>query len=136
MLEVLLDHGATLDARSEHEGWTALMWAVSVGSLAMVQYFITRGADVNATVKRGYWTGCTALMVAIYKNYPHIIHFLLDAGVDVTLRNAQGETALEAAVTRMLDVDIIERLTDLVIGPECGSADRDSAGPHTGTPGL
>ncbi len=47
-IQVLLDHGANINARETVRGQTALMWAVLENHPAVVRLLISRGADVNA----------------------------------------------------------------------------------------
>jgi ankyrin repeat protein len=53
--EVLLAHGAKVDAREGWRGQTALMWASAQGQPEMVKLLIHHGADVNARSTIRVW---------------------------------------------------------------------------------
>ena len=52
---MLLDRGATIDARESWHGQTALMWAAAQRHPAMVRELVSRGADVNARSNLEKW---------------------------------------------------------------------------------
>jgi ankyrin repeat protein len=86
--QVLLDKGAEVNAK-DADGWTALMWASSVG---VVDVLLRRGANVNARTTQGE----TALMIRAYSRYSvQIVRLLLDNGADVNAKDSvRGNTAL------------------------------------------
>ncbi len=53
VVQLLLKHGAAVDARDELFGQTALMFAARAGHLQVVDTLIARGADVNASTTVG-----------------------------------------------------------------------------------
>jgi len=71
-----------------------LICSAGTGDLNRVTYLLQKGADVNATDKRGN----TALIEAAFWKYPQVVKLLLDKGADVRLENKSGETALTEAV--------------------------------------
>ncbi len=132
LMELLLDHGADPDARERNFGQTALMWAA--GNPGAVSLLLRRGAnagiktrtwDVRYTIyapttftlgKTGIpWNtageyasprgGHSALFFAIRKREPESVRLLLDAGIDVNDRAADGTTPLLAALYNWVPLD-------------------------------
>ena len=59
--QLLLKHGAKVDAREQWGGQTALMWASARRHPEMMQLLISKGADVNArSIDRDYQRHVTA----------------------------------------------------------------------------
>ena len=48
-MKALLAHGASVDAKDDRRGQTALMWAAAEGHAAVVQALIEAGADFRRT---------------------------------------------------------------------------------------
>ncbi len=125
MMKALLDHGAQINAREKKFGQTALMWAA--GHPEATRLLIQRGADVHATSKvwditstiytpttatigktgipwnnDGTYTskqgGQNALLFAVQEHDVESAQILLNAGVDVNVRSADGTTPLLAAL--------------------------------------
>jgi uncharacterized protein len=123
--KMLLDRGAEVNAREKKFGQTALMWAA--GHPAVVRLLVERGADVRATSKvwditatiytpttstigktgipwnnDGAYTskqgGQNAILFAVQQHDLESVKLLLDAGVDVNVRAADGTTPLLAAL--------------------------------------
>lgn len=99
ILRLLLDHGAPPDQnRAEvmsgvvgrHDDATPLMWAASRKNLDAANLLVERGADANRQTMHGE----TPLM---YCQSPEIVHFLIAAGADPGVRDAEGKTALDGA---------------------------------------
>jgi hypothetical protein len=95
---MLLDSGCCdVNARSD-KGKTALMWAASNSQAQVVSLLIARGADVHARDEEQN----TALHYAA-KSDVHarqVVPVLCLAGVDATLPNARGRTAVATAMGR------------------------------------
>jgi ankyrin repeat protein len=51
-IQLLLDHGADVNAQSE-DGWTALHTAASYGEVQAVEVLLKRGADPHTRTKSG-----------------------------------------------------------------------------------
>ncbi|KAL8807264.1 MAG: hypothetical protein Q9182_000769 [Xanthomendoza sp. 2 TL-2023] len=84
MVILLHEHGAT----SHNE--SLLYHAVRFSCLDIVDFYLARGADINARDKEGD----TALMKNIKYGRNDIVSLLLQRGADVNARNKQGDTAL------------------------------------------
>lgn len=98
VVALLLEHGADYDERYNnvyHDNTTVLMEAVLERSYGSVQHLIAAGADVNAVDG----TGSTALFYADASSSAMrlIIRRLFKAGIDGTIRDKEGKTALDRA---------------------------------------
>jgi len=105
--KALLDAGAKVDVANGPEKLTPLMVvatqlqpqqrlkqiATGPTPLALGEYILKRGANVNAVTKEGI----TALMIAAGQNNAPMIGLLLRAGADANLQSSQGKTALDIA---------------------------------------
>jgi ankyrin repeat protein len=111
--QLLLDHGATVDAKEKWGGQTALMWASARRHPEMMQLLISRGADVNATsINRDYQRHVTAegrpknldsgglspLLYAARENCTACVAVLLRNRVDIDLPDPDGVSPLLLAI--------------------------------------
>jgi ankyrin repeat protein len=98
VVALLLEHGADYDERYNnvfHYNTTVLMEAVLDRSYGSVQHLIAAGANVNAVDD----TGSTALFYVDVASAAmrRIIRRLFEAGIDGTIRDKEGKTALDRA---------------------------------------
>ena len=111
--QVLLDHGATVDAREKWGGQTALMWASARRHPEMMQLLISKGADINArSIDRNYQRhvtaegrpknldsgGFTPLLYAARENCVGCVDVLLKNGADIDLPDPDGVSPLLLAI--------------------------------------
>ena len=125
LMKLLLDRGAEVNAREKKFNQTALMWAA--GHPAATRLLLDHGADIHAVSKTwkitatiytpttstigktgipwnndGTWSGDqggqNALLFAVHQHDLESARMLLDAGVDVNIRAADGTTPLLAAL--------------------------------------
>jgi ankyrin repeat protein len=89
-VELLLAHGADVDARSEN-GRTALHMATISDHRDIVELLLARGADVNA--QDNY--GMTALHEAVRWGATDSLGLLLVRGADPGLRNNEGDAPVD-----------------------------------------
>ena len=90
------------------EGSTPLMRAAKAGDVVMMQLLIDAGADMNRTNAAGE----TAMHIAA--NVPKTVRFLADEGASADIKNAKGQTPLEALLkTRDPNADAVAILRDL-----------------------
>src|SRR5205085_12027382 len=127
--EVLLAHGARIDAREQWRGQTALMWAAAQSQPEMVRFLVAHGADVNArsTVnitanamfttaapvdwpsnvsaepRAGYRApgGLTPLLYAAREGCVDCVKALVEGKANVDLQDPEGVTPLIMAITNM-----------------------------------
>ncbi|MBG6092163.1 ankyrin repeat domain-containing protein [Actinomadura viridis] len=96
LVRPFLDAGLPVDAESDL-GTTPLMCAVSTGSLPLVEFLVSRGADVNRVQRGGVEPG-TVLTWALELAEPlAIVSALLRAGADPDLPRPDGWTPLMLA---------------------------------------
>jgi uncharacterized protein len=111
--QLLLDHHATVDAREQWGGQTALMWASARRHPEMMQLLIARGADVNArSIDRDYQRhvtaegrpksldsgGLTPLLYAARENCIACVGVLLENKADIDLPDPDGVSPLLLAI--------------------------------------
>ncbi|WP_168205176.1 ankyrin repeat domain-containing protein [Bythopirellula goksoeyrii] len=106
IVKLLLDDGAELDHR-DALGRTALMFAATADNGETVELLIDAGADVNA-VDTG--EGFTSLMHAAAEGQLKVVQILLKHQADPTIRDVDGDTALDFA-TQNGHTDVVNLLT-------------------------
>lgn len=92
IIELLLQHGASPNARCEGGG-TPLLMAAAFGNTAAVQRLVAGGADVDDCDDQGV----TATHFAINREHAEVVRLLLDLGAQPDLKDAAGRTALDVA---------------------------------------
>jgi ankyrin repeat protein len=125
-MKLLIEHGARLDLPNVN-GVTPLMAAAGYGSvecdirgygpgiphyvtadvqeksIAALQVLIDAGANVNAVTTggtRGKGPGQTALFGAAFWGWNDVVRFLVDNGAKIDVVDAEGRTAVDAALGR------------------------------------
>jgi hypothetical protein len=96
----MLAQGADPNAPEGVNDWTPLLHAIHKNQLGSVQALLDGRADPNRAVN-----GETPLMMAAGYGYTPIVKLLLARGADPRVRNADGETAVDYAVTGVTDID-------------------------------
>lgn len=111
--ELLIKHGAKVDAKEKWGGQTALMWASARRHPEMMQFLISKGADVNAqSIDRDYQRhvtaegrpknldsgGFTPLLYAARENCMACVKVLLDNKADINLPDPDGVSPLLLAI--------------------------------------
>ncbi len=91
--EILLNRGAALDLRSDDRGYSPLMDAALVGSVELMELFLSRGAHPDISSKDGQ----TALIVCVGRNDPQMVALLLNHGADPDLGDKLGLSARKYA---------------------------------------
>lgn len=86
--------GADVNAKDEHSGFTALMYASEFGDLYSIAVLIRHGANVD----EHDFSGSTALMWAARNGYLEAVELLRHHGADLDACNDYCETALLWAV--------------------------------------
>jgi len=91
LAKLLLNHCPELiGEKTQPEGETALFAAASRGSLSHVEYFYSRGSDIEAQNSKGN----TPLWISSFKRYPCIMEFLLVKGANIHHCNLKGNPVL------------------------------------------
>lgn len=91
--ELLLAHGANVQAVAIADGFTALLEACASGRRDIADALIQRGADVSLASH----TGTTPLLVASLHGHAEVVLLLLQHGADAMYARPDGLTALRAA---------------------------------------
>ena len=108
LIHLLLDAGAVHGQLPEEGVFrTALMEAVAVGNMELVEFFFDRSGGDDAIVNAQDEEGRTALMCAIHKGDLTLVHWLMDRIADerINLWNNNGETAFALAMLSEYFVD-------------------------------
>ena len=90
---LMIDAGANVNTQTQ-QGATALIVSAHEGQSNVVQRLLAR-KDIRPDFQEK--DGWSAMMFAAHKNHARVVKMLLDHGVDLNLRNARGQSALEIA---------------------------------------
>src|SRR5215471_14164779 len=82
MIELLLSHGAAVDAQ-DHDGWTSLMWGAWSGMPKVVDELLDRKAAYSLADQQGN----TAMHVAAERGRAEIVRSLLAKGASKSVTN-------------------------------------------------
>uniref|UniRef100_A0A914C6S9 SOCS box domain-containing protein n=2 Tax=Acrobeloides nanus TaxID=290746 RepID=A0A914C6S9_9BILA len=95
-IEVLLNHGADINAfaMAKQDLRTPLHYAVLSGCVPLIAYLLENGADIN--MPKGYEKP-SVLDIAVLKDDPLLVQFLLDAGADPNAMHGCFGSALHIA---------------------------------------
>lgn len=109
MVELFLNHGAQI------EGSGALILAAATGNEENVRCLLSRGANVNESVRLGDLKRSTPAESALHNAVEYgnigIVELLLAAGADLTLKDGRGRTAAEIGREKGLNPDILAKLS-------------------------
>ncbi len=97
LVELLISHGADVNAKKPGDGTTALFIAAGNNDEESVRLLLSKGADVNATCREANCSGYTALMLVAGQGHSHIAELLVSGGADLNMKNERGQTALDKA---------------------------------------
>jgi ankyrin repeat protein len=134
-VELLLNHGADIEAGDREYRIRPLMAAADKGREDCVRLLVKRGADLEARDRMGE----TALMREASRGHTHMVAVLLDLGADIHAGADVGATPLHKAVCMRkpetvalllargarAEVDLPDRFgqTPLMWAADCGLAD-------------
>eukprot|EP01117_Protostelium_nocturnum_P010683 TRINITY_DN3846_c0_g1_i1.p1 TRINITY_DN3846_c0_g1~~TRINITY_DN3846_c0_g1_i1.p1 ORF type:complete len:119 (-),score=51.98 TRINITY_DN3846_c0_g1_i1:232-588(-) len=74
---------------------TPLHWAADFNQVSVIEYLLSKGADVNAKDKYGI----TPLLAAVYEDKANAVKVLLANKADASVKGPDGQTAKERADT-------------------------------------
>jgi ankyrin repeat protein len=108
---------------------TNLQLAVEIGTPEMINFLITKGANVNGTNT----FGITALHDAVRLKKPNIVELLIGRGANVNARSRIGITVMDVINygTSRPELEIAKQILRLLIA---GGADLNSRGIRSSTP--
>ena len=95
IVEMLLDRGAEVNARTTKSGQTALMWAISERHVETARVLVEHGADVRDRSNGHY----TPMLFAAQQGSIDIATILMEAGAGVN-RDGDGPAPLVVAIGR------------------------------------
>lgn len=117
LVRMLLDAGASLESGG-NDGGTALIAAVSRGSVEIVKLLLEAGASVSATDE----IGATPLHVAMKSPRQEVVIALVRAQADVNAKDARGWTPLHQAA---MSADVATTSTLLAFGADAEARTAD-----------
>ncbi|MBN1550377.1 ankyrin repeat domain-containing protein [bacterium] len=91
--ELLINHGANPNAQNTYLGETPLQSAILSNNRNIVEYLVSRGADVNLTD----FSGSSPLHYAAANHHADIIKVLLQNGAKINTTNSNGMSPLHLA---------------------------------------
>lgn len=112
-IKELIQGGEDVNAKDE-QGWTPLLWAAYNNQPRATELLLKNGAKANhqSTMQFGAIVPkSTALHIASYYNFKHVVKQLLDNGADVNIVDSRGRTALIFASYYNF-IDIVKLLVD------------------------
>ena len=108
-LETHLSRGTDLDALHPEFGIPALVAAAVGDQVAALDWLLAHGADVDARTG----DGSTTLQAAAFLGNAPVARRLLEAGVDVSATNDNGQTVWQTLATDWETTDAVANLYDL-----------------------
>lgn len=123
VLRFLLEHGVDLERRVAL-GWTALLVAVSGGSVDAVRLLLQAGADPNVADEQG----AAALAFAVHRaDADQVVPLLLSYGANADARDVRGENALAMAALTQVGGGVVRAL--LAAGADPNARAQDGSTP-------
>lgn len=102
VVELLLQNGVNIEAKSEYDGGTPLIWAAAHGATDIVKLLLKKGANVNATDNASgtalIAAACGCAVIDMPDTYDSV-RLLLGKGAKIEARDKEGKTALMAAAS-------------------------------------
>lgn len=94
-LDIVKDYveSKSIDLDKEIDGRPPLLYAADYGQEHVIQYLLSKGANVNAKDKHGI----TALLAAIWEGHTYCVKTLLDKGASKDGRAPDGTSYLDSA---------------------------------------
>ncbi len=105
-IESMIDE-ASIEQTLSFNGFTPLLFAVSLGNLGIARKLLEGGANIKAQGKGGL----TALHIAVASSRLDIVELLIRNGADLDMQDSTGSTPLHIAISKNF-VKIAQALTD------------------------
>ena len=118
-IEALLKAQAYVNVQNT-EGRTALHYAVQGGNLGVLQMLLDKAAQVNSQDR----AGISPLMAAAQSDKPELVQALLLAGADKSLKNTQGDTALDMGGRQVRP--LLKENTVIVVNPPVEASEEET----------
>ncbi len=102
---------------TDDEKWTLLHWSAYNGNINQVEFFIGKGAKVNAIAD----DGTTPMHYAALKGNVETVKLLLQNGADFTITNNVNRTPLDIALLMMGNIEVVGILKaakKLILSPD------------------
>ena len=80
--------------------FTALIWAAIEGDTSLIEYFISKGADVNYTCEVEVMMHSRPIGFAVMNGHLEAVQLLCRAGADLNVQNDDGDTLLSYCSSR------------------------------------
>jgi ankyrin repeat protein len=111
VVKILITAGADVNPK-DYKNKTPLYYATSKGSIQIIKYLLSHGANPNIYLKNSKWP--TPLFSAILKGYIPIAQLLIDNGADVFAKNKKGETPYDFVVRlkRNKEAEFLKKIMD------------------------
>ena len=115
--DLLSKHGAVVDVRGEHDGWTLVHGASKFGGVEgvdIMRWLFDHGANANVQTN----SRRIPLHVAAYEMHLGAVKVLLEHNTDINLRDTYGDTPLQDTLSHVHsspegeEVEIVRQLLD------------------------
>lgn len=99
LVRLFVENGAGIKVRDSNDA-SALFWAVFKGNVDIIDYLISKGADVNETFSRDGDENLDLLMLAASLGNIEVVNTLLKNGANVLHESKKGATAIGYAYSK------------------------------------
>ncbi len=110
VLDYCLTRDSNINATTEKQKWTALMFASENTNPEIAKKLLAAGADINQT----NLSGMDALMIAVSDCNLKVAKLLLEAGANPTTSRTKGTTPLEMAVRRHCSIEMVNLIAQVI----------------------
>lgn len=109
VIKFLIDQPGNAIDKNTHDGRQYLHWASSRGNLALIDYLIQKGSDINRTDDKG----ATPLVFAASNGQtnPEVFKRFFEAGIDPKQKYTDGANVLLLAIGNDTDLNLTKYLT-------------------------
>ncbi|MGV0755665.1 ankyrin repeat domain-containing protein [Empedobacter brevis] len=108
-IKFLIDQPGNSVTKNTHDGRQYIHWAANKGNVALVNYLIQKGSDLNRTDDKGATP--LAFAAGLGQTNPEIYNAFFAAGIQPKQKYSNGETILLMAIGSDKDLKLTEYLT-------------------------